>query len=223
MNSPPIIEVQGLRRRDANSERLILDGITLRIDAGECLGLMGPSGSGKSTLLRAIARLDPLDQGELSFQGNAVHGDQVPPYRRRVVYVSQQSVVIQSTLREDLHQIFQFASATQELNLHDAEAQLAQFGKPASILDQPVEQLSGGEKQIAALVRAMTLSPLVLLLDEPTASLDAVATERIESGVQQWLAADLPRAVVWVSHDLQQIQRIATRVIQMQAGRICES
>jgi len=228
LNFPPIIEVQDLRRRDAESERTILDGITLQIDAGECVGLMGPNGSGKSTLLRAIARLDPLEHGELFFQGNAVHGDQVPPYRRRVVYVSQQSVVVQPTLREDLQYVFQFQSSNQSLDLQDAETQLVQFGKTASMLDQPAEQLSGGERQIAALVRAMALSPLVLLLDEPTASLDAVATEGIESGIKQWLAADTEaadglRAVVWVSHDQQQLQRVSTRVVQLNAGRIIES
>ncbi|MGB0597243.1 MAG: ABC transporter ATP-binding protein [Rubripirellula sp.] len=220
MNSSPMIEAHDLRRRDAESERVILDGVTLQINAGECIGLMGPSGSGKSTLLRAIARLDPMDQGELFFQGNAVRGDDIPPYRRRVVYVSQQSVVVQPTLREDLQHIFQFQSSKQPLDWQQAESQLVQFGKTASMLDQPADQLSGGEKQIAALVRAMTLSPLVLLLDEPTASLDAVATEGIETGVKQWLAGDVSRAVVWVSHDQQQIQRVATRVIQVNAGRV---
>lgn len=215
-----MIEVHNLRRLDAESERVILDGVTLQINAGECIGLMGPSGSGKSTLLRAIARLDPLDQGELFFQGNAVQGDDVPPYRRRVIYVSQQSIVVQPTLREDLQHIFQFQSSKQSLDWQQAESQLVQFGKTVSMLDQPAEQLSGGEKQIAALVRAMTLSPLVLLLDEPTASLDAVATEEIETGVKQWLAGDVSRAVVWVSHDQQQIQRVATRVIQVNAGRV---
>ena len=218
-----MIEAYNLRRCDAKSERLILDGITLQINAGECIGLMGPSGSGKSMLLRAIAQLDPMDQGELFFQGNAVLGDDIPPYRRRVVYVSQQSVVIQPTLREDLQHIFRYQSSKQPLDWQQVESQLVQFGKTASMLDQPAEQLSGGEKQIAALVRAMTLSPLVLLLDEPTASLDAVATEGIETGVKKWLAGDVSRAVVWVSHDQQQIQRVATRVILVKAGHIRES
>ncbi len=220
LNSHPIIELRGLRRRDHQSGREILDDVELTIDDGQCVGVVGPSGSGKSSLLRAIALLDPWNDGELRFLGEPIHGDQVPPFRRRVVYVAQQPVIAPPTLRDDLRHVFRFASARGTLDEREVDSMLVRLGKQANLLDQPVEQLSGGEKQIAALVRALCLSPQVLLLDEPTASLDAVATEAAETMIRQWRQASEQRAVVWVSHDPRQIERVATQVIELHQGRL---
>lgn len=215
-----MIEIRNVRRHNAALGRVILDDVSLAINEGESIGIVGPTGSGKSSLLRALARLDRWDSGELWFDGDQIGGDDVPAYRRKVVYVAQQATMITDSLQGDLHRIFEFAGASGQASQESAERQLTQLGKDRQLLTQAADQLSGGEKQIAALVRAMSLDPQVLLLDEPTASLDATSTEKVEQLVSQWRSAAPDHSVVWVSHDDSQIQRVATRVIRLENGRV---
>lgn len=221
--STPIVEIQGLRRTDAASGKVILDDAQLAIEEGECIGVVGPTGSGKSTLLRAIALLDHWNAGELLFHSTAIRGDAIPPYRRHVVYVSQQSVMMRGNLQEDLLRVFEYESASGELDLEQVRTQLTQIGNHIDLLDRSGELLSGGEKQIAALARALSLSPEVLLLDEPTASLDPASTETVEGFLGQWRTSSPGRAIVWVSHDAGQIDRVATRVISVQDGHVTDT
>jgi putative ABC transport system ATP-binding protein len=91
-------------------------------------------------------------------------------------------------------------------------------GRAPDFLDKLASDLSGGEAQIAALVRVLQLAPDVLLLDEPTASLDPASARSIEALVSAWFDADAERACIWVSHDLEQARRVATRHLTMNAG-----
>jgi ABC-type iron transport system FetAB ATPase subunit len=80
----------------------------------------------------------------------------------------------------------------------------------AQLLDQPISRLSTGERQRLALLRSLSVSPSILLLDEPTAALDQSATEKVEALLRNWVQAQ-PRAIIWVSHDGTQRQRVATQ------------
>jgi putative ABC transport system ATP-binding protein len=91
---------------------------------------------------------------------------------------------------------------------------LERLGRPPSFLDLEASHLSGGEAQLMALLRALQLDPDVLLLDEPTASLDAATTERVEQLLRRWLA-EAPRACLLVSHDGAQLRRLAGRQLPL--------
>ena len=98
---------------------------------------------------------------------------------------------------------------------------LHDLGRDASFLAKAARELSGGEMQIVGLIRALQLDPAVLLLDQPTASLDAETVQSVEQLVDQWLAEEPGRrAMVWVSHDARQVQRVARRVLWLNAGRL---
>jgi putative ABC transport system ATP-binding protein len=102
---------------------------------------------------------------------------------------------------------------------------LGDFARSERLLDQSVQELSGGEQQIVALIRAMLLRPCVLLLDEPTAALDAAATEQFEQLVLSWHSdtAESPaatRGLVWTSHDVAQLRRVTNRIARMSEGTL---
>jgi putative ABC transport system ATP-binding protein len=98
---------------------------------------------------------------------------------------------------------------------------LADLGRGEDFLEKRVADLSGGEAQIAALIRAIQLEPSVLLLDEPTAALDSGATEAVEKMILCWLdEARADRALVWISHNADQAQRVGEKIVMMEGGRI---
>ncbi len=216
-----MIQICNLTRRDAKTHRLILNQVNLSILGGQRIGLVGPSGSGKSSLLRAIAKLDRCDSGEVRFDGQSICKDAVPAYRRQVVYLPQRPSFVSGTVRDNLELPFRLDAANEAFDPSRVDRWLGDLAKSRELLDQPVSQLSGGEQQVVALIRAISLSPQVLLLDEPTASLDPEATQRFEELVLAWQQETGPRSsrgYVWTSHDAGQIERMTNRRIEISNG-----
>lgn len=216
------VELRDVSRRDRNTGKSILDQVAVAIEPGDRIGLVGPSGSGKSSLLRAIAKLDPWDHGTLAVNGTQVDLDVVPKFRRQVVYVAQRPAFVSATVRRNLEIPFEFAASNSKFEIDLVKSWLEQLGKTSALLDQPIDSLSGGEQQIVSMIRAMSLSPKVLLLDEPTAALDADSVSSFEQLIMDWFSADQHRAFVWCGHDQLQIDRMTNRKIKMDQGRILE-
>lgn len=218
------IEAIGIGRRDprAGAVGWLIRGVDLAIGPGERLGVLGPSGAGKSVLLRAVARLDPLDEGSVRWEGREVRGDDVPAYRRRVVYLHQRPALLEGTVEENLRFPFTLrAHRDQAFDPERAEAMLTRLGREPGFLSKNGRDLSGGESQIVGLVRTLQLDPSILLLDEATASLDPAATAAVEGLLGDWLAEDPDgRALAWVSHDADQARRMTDRRVFLRAGRI---
>lgn len=221
MPQTTLIQIRDLTRRDAKTNRLLLDKVNLSIRGGQRIGLVGPSGSGKSSLLRAIAKLDRCDGGEVRFDGETICKGAVPTYRRQVIFLPQRPAFVSGTVRDNLELPFRFDAANAKFDQSRVDRWLGDLAKSRELLSQPVDQLSGGEQQIVALIRAISLSPQVLLFDEPTASLDSAATQRYEELVLAWYQeseSNPLRAFVWTSHDADQIQRMTTRRVEMSDG-----
>lgn len=189
--------------------------LTLDLQLGECLALVGPSGVGKTQLLRCLALLDPLQAGELRLQGRSPGTWGTLAWRSRVSYLAQRPVPFPGTVEQNLREVFAYAVHRDRRWRRDRVVQwLEHLGRPPSFLGLEAAHLSGGEAQLMALLRSLQLDPDVLLLDEPTASLDPAGTERWEELLLQWLGA-APRACLLVSHDEAQRRRLATRDLQL--------
>ena len=186
------------------------------VASGTRLGLTGPSGSGKTLLLRALAGLDELDAGTISFRGRPLEDWSMPDYRAHVMYLAQAPALMEGTVEDNLRAIFAFdVHGAKTYNPSWVDAHLALLGRDDGFLARESRLLSGGEQQMTAFLRALQLDPDVLLLDEPTASLDARSTQRIEDLVTAWLDEEPGRAAVWTSHQPDQIERMTTRRIDL--------
>jgi putative ABC transport system ATP-binding protein len=138
-----------------------------------------------------------------------------------VIYLHQRPALLSGPVEENLRRPYALKIHRRaRLDRRRALDALASVGRDESFLLRPQRDLSGGERQIVALLRAMQLDPAVLLLDEPTAALDAAAARAVEAAVGRWLDADARRAAVWVSHNLQQVERVAQRVLTIRDGQL---
>ncbi|PKU23126.1 ABC transporter ATP-binding protein [Telmatospirillum siberiense] len=177
------------------------------LDYGECVAVRGPSGAGKSLLLRSIVDLDP-NSGEVSLDGVAREAMDGPAWRRLVGYLPAEPGWWDD--RVGRH----FSDWATALPL------VERLGLPADAGDWPLTRPSTGERMRLALVRALTQSPKVLLLDEPTAALDAASVSVVEAMIAERVRDGL--AVLWVTHDAAQGERVARRFLRVEAGQVRE-
>jgi ABC-type polar amino acid transport system ATPase subunit len=221
--SDPVLAVHELRLR--RGTRPILVGVSLAIQRGELVAIMGPSGSGKTTVLRVVAGLERFDAGRVSIDGVTLEGGgEIPSatlrqLRRKVGMVFQ------------FHCLFEHLSALANVCLApvhaykvapaDAERRgrelLTAFGVHHRANALPRE-LSGGEAQRVAIARALAVDPPVLLMDEPTASLDPVRRGELGELLRGLLAQG--RTLVIATHDEEFARESATRIVRMQDGVI---
>jgi len=181
---------------------------SLNIAPGECVSLCGPSGSGKSLLLRAIADLDP-HEGQVLLDSIPSTRIAAPLWRRQVALLPVES-----------QWWFDEVGAHFPAHFHTDDCPwLAPLGFTAETMRWQVSRLSSGEKQRLALARALINRPRVLLLDEPTASLDPGTIAAVEQLIATY-RRDTHAAVLWVSHDAQQAARVGDRQLQLTAHGI---
>ncbi len=217
-----LLEAHNLVRRHPFGERRLLENISLTLHPGDKAAVAGPSGSGKTLLLRALALLDAIDDGQILWHGQPIRNQDVPGFRRRAIYFHQRPSLLADTVEAALRQ--PLALAIHRRRKFDKQwivERLAYLDRDEKFLEQKVANLSGGEMQITALLRALQLEPNVLLLDEPASALDP----KTASAVEQWLTAWIDqspdaRAMIWVTHDVNQANRVANRTLQMENGRL---
>jgi putative ABC transport system ATP-binding protein len=219
-----LVAASGIERRDPARHATLLFPTDFTLHEGDRAVITGPSGSGKSVFLRALALLDPIDAGRILWRGNAVARAGVPAYRRRVAYIAQRPAMLDGSVEDNLRYPFGLKVYRDVRFDRAAVARLASAAsRGEDFLDKRASDLSGGEAQIAALIRVLQLAPDVLLLDEPTASLDPASAREIEALVDAWFADQAGRASIWVSHDPEQARRVGARQLAMVAGKLTEA
>lgn len=179
--------------------------VSFEVAKGECVAVQGSSGSGKTVLLRAIADLDPA-RGRVYLDNTERSTVSGPEWRKRVRYAAAEPGWWGEIPAEHFASQNGLKQMTVALGLESAQ------------LKQSLSELSTGERQRLALVRALLDRPSVLLLDEPTGALDAKATAKAERLIKQQLKAG--RAVVLVSHDRKQVERLASRKLTIRGGKL---
>ena len=178
---------------------------------GEIACVRGPSGCGKSTLLRALADLAPVAGGTVLINGTDRDRIDAPEYRRRVVLVPAEPHVPGRTVGAAWRRPFEFAIGAPEFDGSRAAELAERCALPPGVDSWEPARLSSGERGRVALVRALLVEPQVLLLDEPTAALDARSRDAVESLLSDVAGEGL--AVVLVTHDDDQPTRLGARVL----------
>ena len=199
-----------------------LRDVNLEIERGKITALIGPSGCGKSTILRLIVGLIVADTGEIEFDGEQITAGTIMKIRRRLGYVIQDGGLFPHlTARHNLTlQPRLFRKRRDEIEKRITElCQLTTF--PNSALDRYPLALSGGQRQRVSLMRALMLSPELLLLDEPFAALDPLVRMNLQRDLKE-ICARLQQTVLLVTHDLAEAAFLGDEIALMNEGRIVQ-
>jgi putative ABC transport system ATP-binding protein len=217
----PVLEIKNITSDLSKMGTPILNSLSFSLNPKDRLVLKGPSGSGKSLLLRSLIFLDPIRSGEIYFQNQKVKSEDIPNYRSRVIYLSQKPSLIEGSVEDNFK--FALGLKTHQNKKYDRLSVLKLiklFNLEESFLKQPAKYLSGGEGQIVALVRALILEPQILLLDEPTASLDANRSEVFEKFMFQWVEESQDRAFIWVTHHKDQEKKVGKSFLSLETRNL---
>jgi polar amino acid transport system ATP-binding protein len=220
-----MIDVERLTKR--HDGRTLLDGVSLRVSAGEAVAVMGSSGAGKTTLLRCLDGLERADAGTVRVGGDAFGPDAadydqaVARVRRRLGLVFQEwhlfphLTVLENVALAPVH----VAGRAPEAAAREALALLERVGIAARAGARPRE-LSGGEQQRAAIARALALAPEALLMDEPTSALDGERVGSLVALLRGLCAEGL--ALLFVTHDEPFARALAHRVVTLRDGSLVD-
>jgi sulfate/thiosulfate transport system ATP-binding protein len=213
------IEVRNIRKTFGNF--VALDNVSLKVETGELVALLGMSGSGKTTLLRIISGLELPDSGSVHFDGS--EATDVSVRERRVGFVFQHYALFRHmSVFENVAfglRVKPRSSRPTEDHIRKRVHELLQLVQLDSMANRLPSQLSGGQRQRVALARALAVEPSVLLLDEPFGALDA----KVRAELRRWLRRlhdELHITSVFVTHDQEEALELADRVVVMNEGRI---
>lgn len=221
MTAGPIIVGERLAHRYGSGFHLHVENLALY--AGRTYAVYGANGSGKSTLLNILALLTLPQEGRILFEGRPVNGadpGRSRQYRRRVTLLMQHVYLFRSTVFENVASGLRFRGMAKEAIEERVTGMLDKVGL-RQFAHRPAHSLSGGEAQRAGLARALVTDPDVLLLDEPTASVDAAHGKQIEAILAE-TCRQRRMTVVLSTHQYDQAYRIADEVLIMRDGRMLE-
>lgn len=231
-----LLEVRNLTKGFSSSGGLLrkprvmhaVNGVSFDINRGKIVGVVGESGCGKSTLARLILRLIEPSSGRLSFQGEDLiskSAAQMRALRREMQMVFQDpysSIDPRYTVAQAISEPLQIHALDKHLDLaSEVAALLVKVGLNPALASSYPHQLSGGQKQRVGIARALALKPSLLVLDEPTASLDVSVQAQIISLLEK-LRSELDLTYLFISHDLSLVEYFCDEILVMYLGKVVE-
>ncbi len=203
--------------------KIVISGISFDVKEGELFGVIGPNGSGKTTLLRALSRVIKPMSGEILLDGKNFQDIPIRDFARGTAVVSQLLPLVEMTVEEFVllgrtphFENMQFVESKHDLQIaHQCMA----LTDTLRLRDKPINHLSGGERQLAQIARALAQEPKLLLLDEPTAHLD-ITHQVVILDLLRKLVRELKLTVVMVLHDLNLASEYGDRLALMSQGSI---
>lgn len=215
-----LVKLADVSKRYADAAALY--STNLSIERGNTTVLIGPSGCGKSTLLRLIIGLIKPDSGSITFDGEPISPHNIDALRRRIGYVIQEGGLFPHlTARANVLLMARHVGTFHE-EMHKKLLELSELTRFSDnlLLRYPVE-LSGGQRQRVSLMRALMLSPELLLLDEPLGALDPLVRASLQNDLKD-IFARLQQTVLFVTHDLAEAIYFGDQIVLMNEGRIVQ-
>ena len=223
MNGPPdhrpVIQFQNVSYRLENGLEL-LHNLTLQVDRGETLVLLGRSGSGKTTTLKLINHLLSPSAGEVLVDGRSIRDWDLIRLRRMIGYVIQEvGLFPHFTVERNIALVPQLERWPAERISQRVQELLRLVGLDPQLASRHPRELSGGQRQRVGVARALAADPPILLMDEPFGALDPITRAKLQ---REFLALQnrLQKTVVFVTHDLREALLLGTRIALMEAGRL---
>ena len=223
VKSDALIQVRGLKKHYNHGKIKALDGITIDINEGDVMVVIGPSGSGKSTFLRSLNLLETPSEGQIIFDGTDITGEKIDidKFRQKMGMVFQHfNLFPHKTILENLTLAPMIVRGMSE---EEAKKKAMELLDRVGLADRagayPV-QLSGGQKQRVAIVRALCMDPEVMLFDEPTSALDPEMVGEVLDVMKELAKAGM--TMVTVTHEMGFAREVGNRVVFMDEGVIME-
>ena len=210
----PLLDLQDVSF--VNDDKTILKNVSFVVEAGDFISIVGSSGSGKSTLLKLCSHLISPTGGNIFYKGVNMNEYIPTELRKSIAYCSQLPYLFGNSVKENLD--FPFSIRNMPFNESRVKELFSLFNIPLTFLNVDVQNLSGGEKQRVSLVRTLLFLPEVLLLDEVTSALDSENTRMAEDAISSLNNEGI--TVLWITHDPEQSQKYANKIITLEAGEI---
>ena len=207
-----LLQLQDLTYRYKNTAEAVLYKINYDFEPGKFYSIIGESGAGKSTLLSLLAGLDSPVEGAILFEGKDIREQGYSYHRMHHI-----SLVFQN------YNLIDYLSPLENIRLVNKKASkdtLLELGLDESQIKRNVLQLSGGQQQRVAIARALMMKPQVLLFDEPTAALDPEITAQVVDIIKELQQTGITQVIV--THEVNVAQKVATKVVYMEQGKIIE-
>ncbi|MGY3977433.1 amino acid ABC transporter ATP-binding protein [Aeromonas mytilicola] len=216
----PLLELNAVSKQFGQNR--VLDGVSLTVNPGEVIVILGPSGCGKSTLLRTLNGLEPIQGGDIRFDGQLLDANtDWQRLRQRIGMVFQSYHLFPNlrVLENVLLGPLQVQKRERQEALLQAEQLLTRVGLWERRHDYP-RQLSGGQQQRIAIVRALCMNPQVMLFDEVTAALDPEMVQEVLEVIRDLAGSGMTLLIV--THELAFARAVADRIVFMEKGQILE-
>lgn len=199
-----------------NNDNEILKNISVSIEQGEFISIVGPSGSGKSTFLKLCSHLISPTKGDITFKGKKFTEYNPTELRKNIAYCFQTPYLFGNTVMENIN--FPFSIRNVEFDQKKVNDLFSMFHMECEYLNKDVKNLSGGEKQRIGLIRSLLFKPEILLLDEITSALDMDNATIVENVVNSLNKEGI--TVLWITHNPEQSRKYANKVLSIESGKI---
>ncbi|HEX7905158.1 MAG TPA: ABC transporter ATP-binding protein [Chitinophagaceae bacterium] len=206
-----MIRIENIKKKFRKLQ--VLDDISATFDKGQVISLIGPNGSGKTTLIKCILGMVRPDSGRIYVNNELINGD--PSYRSQIGYMPQ---IGRYPDNMKVRQLFEMMKKIRNVNDDDIDNELLLKFNTASIYEKPMRTLSGGTRQKVSAALAFLFNPPILVLDEPTAGLDPLASEILKEKI---IAEKKKNKLILItSHVLSDLEELTTHIMYLQEGKM---
>lgn len=215
----PILTFKDVSLKATVGQGLILSDISLAIEPGEFIALLGPSGAGKTSVLRLMNRLTEASSGSIAFHGSPIQALAAVKLRQQIMLVGQDCRMLGMTGRSALDYPLQLQQIPAQQRAARVQTWIERLQLPQDWLNRSELELSGGQQQQIAIARALISEPTILLLDEPTSAQDLGSANRILAAIKAQTRKQ-GLAVVMSNHQLELAEQVCDRVLYLEQGRL---